>query len=153
MTTIAFDGKSISCDTMMVNNNLKYFLHTKIFKSKNFLLAGAGELHYIQKVLRDAEGMSTDEILSSRSYEKEITENASILLFCLKSKKCFILAGSQFVECLRVPVAIGSGGEVATGAMLMGASSREAVKIASKIDIYTGGKIKTVNLLSQRKKP
>jgi ATP-dependent protease HslVU (ClpYQ) peptidase subunit len=45
----------------------------------------------------------------------------------------------------RVPFyARGSGREVATGAMAAGASAEEAVRIASKFDIYTGGRIRTV---------
>jgi len=43
---------------------------------------------------------------------------------------------------LDVPYAIGSGMDFAIGAMDMGASAKEAVQVASKRDIYTGGKIK-----------
>lgn len=39
--------------------------------------------------------------------------------------------------------AIGSGSDHAITAMDMGASAKEAVKIAAKRDVYTGGKIKT----------
>lgn len=39
--------------------------------------------------------------------------------------------------------AIGSGGAAAMAAMYMGASAEEAVKIAAKVDPYTGGRIRT----------
>lgn len=42
--------------------------------------------------------------------------------------------------------AIGSGSKAALGAMHMGASARQAVEIASKIDPYTGGPITTMTL-------
>jgi ATP-dependent protease HslVU (ClpYQ) peptidase subunit len=42
---------------------------------------------------------------------------------------------------MKPPYAIGSGADVAMGALLAGASAHEAVKIAAKIDVYTGGKI------------
>ncbi len=42
------------------------------------------------------------------------------------------------------PAAIGSGGEYASGAMMMGASSAEAIRIAKKLDAYTGGRVRTL---------
>jgi hypothetical protein len=43
-------------------------------------------------------------------------------------------AGNRFIT-------LGSGGAAARGAMMAGATPKEAVSIASKIDTYTGGKI------------
>ena len=40
-------------------------------------------------------------------------------------------------------MAIGSGASAAMGAMHMGATPQQAVKVASKVDAYTGGKITT----------
>lgn len=42
--------------------------------------------------------------------------------------------------------AIGSGGEVATGAMAMGADARQAVEIAALHDVYTGGPISVLSV-------
>lgn len=44
------------------------------------------------------------------------------------------------------PDAIGSGSAYALAAMDMGASAEEAVSAAMKRDIYTGGKIRTINI-------
>lgn len=44
------------------------------------------------------------------------------------------------------PDAIGSGSAYALAAMDMGASSEDAVRAAMKRDIYTGGKVRTVNV-------
>lgn len=46
--------------------------------------------------------------------------------------------------------AIGSGGKVALGAMLAGAPPDKAVRIAAKIDAYTGGRIRTYKLRSDK---
>lgn len=46
-----------------------------------------------------------------------------------------------------VPFAMGSGAVYALGAMDAGASAKEAVKIASDRDIYTGGKIRTYRIV------
>lgn len=42
---------------------------------------------------------------------------------------------------MKAPQAIGSGSDIAMGAMLAVAAAKEAVQIAAKIDVYTGGKI------------
>lgn len=42
--------------------------------------------------------------------------------------------------------AIGSGAELALGAMQMGADARQAVRVASKWDVHTGGRISTLSL-------
>ena len=46
-------------------------------------------------------------------------------------------------------VAIGSGGELATGAMAMGATPYEAVEIACKLNKDCGGEIKNINIKSK----
>jgi len=40
--------------------------------------------------------------------------------------------------------AIGSGGEFALGAMYAGKTAKEAIKIASQLDVYTGNAIDTL---------
>jgi hypothetical protein len=42
---------------------------------------------------------------------------------------------------LFTPAAMGSGADYALGALYAGATLKEAVRIASKLDVYTGGKI------------
>ncbi|HEX8577982.1 MAG TPA: hypothetical protein VF655_00120 [Allosphingosinicella sp.] len=46
------------------------------------------------------------------------------------------------------PMAIGSGSELAMGAMLAGADAEQAVKVAARVDPYTGGRI-TVHLVGR----
>lgn len=41
---------------------------------------------------------------------------------------------------------IGSGCDFAMGAMLAGKSAAEAVRIAAKLDIYTGGPVRTLTV-------
>lgn len=42
------------------------------------------------------------------------------------------------------PYALGSGGEFARGAMAMGASAAEAVRIATKLDSKSGGRVRSM---------
>lgn len=153
MTTIAFDGETISCDTLMVDGSTQYLLGTKILSTEHFLIAGSGEVYQIQRAYRSLENTDDKSIQSWRSWDKDMAEDIRLLVISKRTGKCWLLVGGELVKCPRTPIAIGSGGDVAVGAMMMGATSREAVKIASKIDVYTGGKIKTVRLLSQRKEP
>lgn len=44
------------------------------------------------------------------------------------------------------PHTLGTGADVAMGALMAGATVKQAVEIAVKIDVYTGGKIKVVTL-------
>ena len=47
---------------------------------------------------------------------------------------------------IKAPMAFGSGQNWAMGAMLAGKSAKEAVEIACKVDIYSGGQIKVMNI-------
>lgn len=47
---------------------------------------------------------------------------------------------------LFTPAAMGSGQEYALGALYAGASLKDAVRIASKLDIYTGGRVKLYDI-------
>ena len=49
--------------------------------------------------------------------------------------------------------AFGSGADIARGAMMNGASAEEAIRIASKIDIFTGGDVQTLELPKTPRKP
>ncbi len=51
-----------------------------------------------------------------------------------------------FAICLAPFAAWGSGNDIALIAMYMGASAREAVELAAKFDIYTGGEITEMRL-------
>jgi ATP-dependent protease HslVU (ClpYQ) peptidase subunit len=45
-----------------------------------------------------------------------------------------------------LPVAIGTGEEFALGAMGFGATARQAVEVAAKFDVMTGGEIKSLKI-------
>lgn len=47
---------------------------------------------------------------------------------------------------VKSPYAIGSGECFAMGAMLAGAEAEDAVRIASRLDIYTGGKVRSITI-------
>ena len=51
-----------------------------------------------------------------------------------------------YPEELEPPIAFGAGGDYATGAMLHGATAKEAVEIVARLCNHTGGQIKVVDI-------
>lgn len=60
--------------------------------------------------------------------------------------RVFTIEEGEIVPCTGVYTARGSGKEYAFGALAMGASAVEAVRVARDLDHYTGGTIQTVKL-------
>jgi hypothetical protein len=58
-------------------------------------------------------------------------------------------------ELSMLPAAIGSGQDFALGALFAGKSAQEAVEIAARLDVMTGGEIKSLplNTVFKRRKP
>ena len=77
---------------------------------------------------------------------EDLEDRISVLLVCRETKQVFTMVGNNFISVKGEAHAIGSGAHVATGAMLVGATSKEAVKAAAKVDLNTGGKIVTAKV-------
>lgn len=140
MTTIAYDGKIIAGDTRVTADGYisdDNFVKVRKFKVNgvNVIAAGAGTLTSLIKFFHWVEdGMDTSQWNQERE-EDYVTG--------------LILIGDQvqyFHNCViainhQVPFAIGSGSELATGAMLAGKNAIEAVKIASLRDTCTNSNV------------
>jgi ATP-dependent protease HslVU (ClpYQ) peptidase subunit len=138
MTTIATDGKTMAADGLITENDRVCLLdHVKVRRLKDGRLVGfcgnaynwdsfAGWLEDGGDVPKVEEGfgcliLSTDGSVSS--YDQH---------------------GRQFPE--MPPVAIGSGGALAQGAMDAGKSAAEAVSIACYRDIFSGGVVTVLEI-------
>lgn len=66
-------------------------------------------------------------------------------LFMLKSGEVFHIGGDAPFTHAAEFHAVGSGWEIATGAMAMGATAVEAVEVAARFDQGTGGGVDSVN--------
>jgi hypothetical protein len=58
----------------------------------------------------------------------------------------FIIGEDVEPSAVQIPFAVGSGMDIAIGAMAAGKTAEEAVRIASRYDSNTGGKITSLNL-------
>ncbi|HWU70789.1 MAG TPA: hypothetical protein VN017_05495 [Pseudoxanthomonas sp.] len=135
MTTVAWDGKSLAADTQSTTGTISGRA-VKIARNANgFLVAGSGSLavvrHWINWVLAGlpAEG------------QPEVIDESTVLIIDPRGRARLFTDIPVSQPLPRRKWAIGSGSDVALGAMAMGADARTAVKVASQFDVYTGGRV------------
>ncbi len=131
MTTIAYDGVTLATDSRVTSDGMVFGSVCKIITLDNGgLLASAGDICLAHAVADWLNG-NTDKpqvsdkpnymglLLDPKAAAMEITQDMNVFPAC-------------------VPWAGGSGEAYAMTAMLCGKSAIEAVKIACKLDIYSG---------------
>lgn len=141
MTTIAYDGNMIVGDTRVTADG--FIVDDDLVKVRKFdfeegysvIAAGAGTLTSLIKFFAWVEEGMDQEDWNQEKDEDFVT---GIIIYEDKVyyfQNCVIAVNHQ------VPLAIGSGAELATGAMLAGKSAINAVKIASLRDTCTNSKV------------
>jgi 20S proteasome alpha/beta subunit len=141
MTTIACDGKTIACEGFVMHGGqvgpslLLDTRNEKIIRFEDSFIGTSGGLSdtlILEKWLRNG-GWN----------QKKPNEEVDITgIIFYKNKTVFEFDCMLIPYRVRAPFAIGSGRYIAVGAMEAGATSKEAIKIAIKHDIYSGGKIR-----------
>lgn len=132
MTTIAWDGRTMACDSMVTEHHGQPI--RKIFKIGRYVLGGAGDLVDVlraRNMIRESGFCELDGI------------NAQIILVDTEFLRAWTF-DDGFPIPIKPPYAIGSGGHYAMGAMDAGAEARDALKIARNRDDTTGGRIITL---------
>jgi len=136
MTTIAFDGKTLSADSQITGAYLENGCY-KIKRIGDKLCGGAGDF---QSVLMFFNWIKDGEPEKKPDLDKDF----EALIVC-GNKVHWI--GEKLI---RIPTAkicaIGSGCQFAIAAMYCGKTSKEAVALAKKLDAGTGGKVRTLSL-------
>ena len=144
MTTIAFDGKTMACDTRVTADHV-YNTDTKIYENDTYVIGVAGDAG-VGTMLIDC-----PYILQARHYDFDL----EALVFVKDTEKVYKVAFYKSWDCALssvIPVAdcfaaVGSGAPYALAAMECGYSAHGGVAVASKFDTNTGGKIITKQLL------
>lgn len=136
MTTIAWDGKTLAADSQATSGTLRSRVVKIVRSPSGFLCAGAGEFSAIIPWLRWVEHGLVPE-----DQPEHLGSKATVIIVDPRGK-AYTLEGTP----IRVPVrdkfwAIGTGAELAIGAMAMGADAAQAVKVAAKFDVHTGGRV------------
>ena len=157
MTTIATDGNSVSGDGQVTNDNLIEaldFIKVKRIEGgkRHIKPSGFGAA----KMLDCPAGIIafTGEPAQFSLFEKLIdTGTIPDGLNMAKSEAIFVTDDGIFsydenLVPVKVdaPFAMGTGGQIALGAMMAGKTTEHAVRIACNFDVFSGGKITTLTL-------
>lgn len=144
MTTIAFDGKTMACDTR-VSGSHTYNTDTKIYENEFVVIGVAGDAGVGILLVED------DSILVPKHYDFDF----EALVFVKDTEKVYKVAFYKSWDCALssvIPIAdrfaaVGSGAPYALAAMECEYSAHGGVAVASRFDPNTGGKIITKQLL------
>jgi len=154
MTTIIYDGNKIVCDTrsvledIIVNDDIEK--HVQIEDHHFWLL---GTFSEAQKMTKAYMTGNNDELC----FDEE--EDNTKIIILLPNKKIKIVSYYKSENekvvmwedyCSANKWAWGSGKELAIGAMDSGLDGEKAMKVVMGRDLYTGGNIKTFDVLTGR---
>lgn len=144
MTTIAFDGKTMACDTR-VSGSHTYNTDTKIYENEFVVIGVAGDAGVGILLVED------DSILVPKHYDFDFSALVwvkDIETLCkVEFYKSWDCALSSVITIADDFAAVGSGAPYALAAMYLGHTATRSVTVASQFDINTGGKIITKQLL------
>lgn len=138
MTTIAWDGKSLAADTRATANGLIDNRTVKAWSHKGLLIAACGSQALCEKfrvwVISGMDGESP--------FEGAEDGNGIIA-----APHCVVVFGNSGSWRVAEPFyTLGSGYQLALGALAMGADARKAVEVAARFDTMTGGDITVLTL-------
>jgi len=137
MTTIVYKDGIMAADTLVQTNGISG--HSKKIKKVNNTLFGiAGEISVFDDVIKW--WFDTKTLESFPSYIKGF--ETSVLIVPPNRKISIVVCDKPVILNFTEKIwAIGSGDHLAFGALAMGASAKEAVKVSIKYDSYSGGKV------------
>lgn len=134
MTTIVCDGHTMCGDTQLTGDDGQVSVVRKVFKVHGTLLGIAGTYD---------DCMQFVEWFKGGGHGKVKLDDVSAIMLRPNGHMLYFDGSSHPYRIRDKFTAIGSGSSAALGAMHMGASPKQAVAVASKVDSYTGGKITT----------
>src|ERR1700749_3656078 len=136
MTTIAYDGTSVSVDSLVTSDGFKEGHYRKWRKLPNGdYVFGAGNWEDVTRIF--------EAMLAEEEPDEDLWESA-IIVTLDTAGRVWEQYNSPRRERRRAMWAYGSGREFALGALEAGATSAQAVAIAKKYNTGTGGPVKTV---------
>lgn len=140
MTTIAYRDGVLAADTAAVAGSAVTGQITKVRAGSVWLVAVTGNAEDVPRAFRyaDAGPVSREEI--------KFSDDCAAILVEVATGRVLQFEGSEMFE-VRAPFyARGSGRDFALGAMAVGATAAEAVKIACRYDIYSSEPVEVVKL-------
>lgn len=140
MTIICWDGKVLAADTQATDNSIVMHKNAqKIVRVDEYFVAGAGATADIQKLreyIRESKNGSDKAV----AYPK-MGDMGALVFNCQTGYMSLYVTEGLAETDLAPPVAIGTGREVAYGALDAGATAQKAVQVCIDREIYCGGRI------------
>ncbi len=151
MTTVAYKSGLLAFDSRITQDTLSVGHGVKGRITKDYMIAAAGECQDIAAFFDWVEaGMTITDRPKFGLNDREVEVEA---LMVTKKGKIYCFDNRIYPFEIDAPFyALGSGGQLAMGAMACGASAFKAVKIASQYDTATGGEIKVLAIKKREKK-
>lgn len=148
MTTIAWDGTTLAADTRSVCDCVPVRV-SKLFRVDHLVYAGVGNLAECHVI---AQWLAAGSPASDRPSCED--DGRCGIVVDLRTGKASRLIGKAKV--IQIPIhepfeAMGSGSQFAMAAMALGKTAAEAVKLAMRFDVFTGGPIESVRVKKRRK--
>lgn len=138
MTTIAWDGKTLAADTLATSNGLRDNRTIKIWRHKDALIGACGS----QALCERFRGWVIAGMDGESPFEGADNGNGLVVtrqhVLCFGDNGCWSVAEPFYT--------LGSGYQLALGALAMGATAKEAVEVAARYDTITGGDITVLTL-------
>lgn len=151
MTTVIAvrDGKKIhfASDSQATGGGTPFAVN-KVYKIGPYTFAAAGALSDIQATARKvAKAGDTKKKASAERFAKHLSGYGAQYILAVKKGLYEIGHDGSIIELRdQEPVAIGSGGDFALGALAAGATLEEAVNVAVAFDVFSGGDVVTLSV-------
>jgi ATP-dependent protease HslVU (ClpYQ) peptidase subunit len=154
MTTVAFDGNMLACDTLMLDEwDTRDTVDAKVWVGNNVMIGFAGPfgkiLKYQQQVLHPSIELSKILEEGYKAYVKN-EDDPSILLVCKHTGQFWRTASGMFCPTRHKYWAIGSGRDYALAAMYHGCSARKAVITAAHFDNNTNAEVQCYTVFGNK---
>lgn len=137
MSTVVYKNGIIAADTQVSVNDINVGTCTKIYHTEKHVIGAVGALMMFLEFKKFLAGEPYNEKL----FEKNIDEDKLSCIYLVidkSSKEVSIYTNHLIRQMIKADYyAIGSGSNFAYGAMAMGATAKEAVKIASQFCPFT----------------
>jgi 20S proteasome alpha/beta subunit len=131
----------MAADTLITGDGLIHGTISKLARAKNGSIIGlCGSAFDLESFIEWYDGDRQQHWSASDGTEALVLSPDGII-------RCFNHVGRSFI--CTAPQAIGSGAAVAYGALAMGASPNQAVQVAIKYDMRTGGNAESMMVMTR----
>ena len=142
MTTIVYKDGVLAGDSLYNANGCAVSYNKKVYNIDDTLVGFSGDASVIEFFKSWVKENCDPDLLG------ELCVDYSVIIVPPKGSKYYYYTHAtgktRYVCKKKDPLCLGSGSEVALGALQMGATAEEAVKASIAVDVYSGGRMYSV---------